>query len=64
MNLISLVLTLAIVGLILYLIETYIPMADPIKLIIRIVIVVAVILWLLNGFGVLGGGDLHLGKLG
>jgi len=48
---IGLILTLALIGLCLYLIETYIPMAPPFKLLIRIVVVVLVILWLINVFG-------------
>ena len=54
MSLISVVITLVIVGLLLWLINTYIPMADSIKKILNIVVVVVVILWLLQGFGVLG----------
>lgn len=50
---ISLILTLALLGLVLYLIETYIPMDPTIRTLIRVVIVVCVILWLLRflGFG-------------
>ncbi len=54
MSLIVLILVLAVVGLGLYLIETYIPMAPPIKLVIRVVVVIAVVLWLLQLFGVVG----------
>lgn len=60
MSLIMLVLVLAVVGLCLYLIETYIPMAPPIKLVIRIVILIAVVLWLLQLFGVVGPTVGHL----
>lgn len=49
---IGLILGLAILGLILYLIETYIPMDSAIKLVIRIVVVIAVILYLIRIFGV------------
>lgn len=49
---IGLVLGLALVGLVLYLIETYIPMDPAIKTVIRIVIVVCVILYLVRLFGV------------
>jgi hypothetical protein len=51
MTLISLVLTLVIVGLLLWLINTYIPMDAKIKNILNIVVVIFVILWLLNVFG-------------
>lgn len=49
---IGLVLGLALVGLVLYLIETYIPMDPAIKTVIRIVIVVCVILYLVRLFGI------------
>lgn len=52
MGLISLVLMLALVGLVLYLIETYVPMSPPIKMLIRIVVVVVVILYLIQLFGI------------
>lgn len=58
MSLITLILTLAIVGFLLWLIVTYIPMPAPFKQIIMVIIVIAVVLWLLNGFGVLGGGPM------
>jgi len=49
-ELIATVLGLAIVGVILYFIETYIPMSEPIKVLIRIVIVVAVVLYLVQKY--------------
>lgn len=54
MPIISILITLIIVGLVLYLIETYIPMDAAIKTVIRVVIVLVLCLWLLNTFGVLG----------
>jgi hypothetical protein len=54
MSLITIVITLIIVGVLLWLINTYIPMDGKIKKIINIVVVVVVVLWLLNVFGVLG----------
>jgi hypothetical protein len=61
MPLLNVVLTLVVVGVILWLINTYIPMQGTIKKILNIVVVVAVILWLLYGFGVLNGsGTVHL----
>lgn len=53
---ISIVVTLAVIGLVLWLIETYIPMDAGIKRLIHIVAVVAVVLWLLQVFGVWSGG--------
>jgi hypothetical protein len=49
-GLIELIIVLAVVGVILFLIETYIPMAAPIKTIIRVVVVIVVCLWLLQMF--------------
>jgi len=52
--LISLLITLVVVGVILYLINNYLPMDGKIKSILNIVVVIAVILWLLRTFGLLG----------
>ena len=64
MSLISLVFTLIVIGVLLWLINTYIPMDIKIKKIINVVVVVAVILWVLGLF--LGGwgdlGNIRIGK--
>jgi len=54
MPLITIVITLIVVGVLLWLINTYIPMDGKIKKILNIVVVVAVVLWLLNVFGLWG----------
>jgi hypothetical protein len=54
MPLVTLVITLIVVGVLLWLVNTYIPMDGKIKKIINIVVVVVVVLWLLNVFGVWG----------
>lgn len=54
MPLITLVITLIAVGVLLWLANTYIPMDGKIKKILNIVVVIAVVLWLLNVFGVWG----------
>ncbi len=54
MPLIQLVIVLVVVGVILWLINSYIPMQTTIKKILNAVVVIAVILWLLNVFGVIG----------
>ena len=62
MGLIQLVIVLVIVGVILWAVNTYIPMDDKIKKILNIVVVIAVILWLLTVFGVLGSvGNIRVG---
>ena len=61
MSLISVVLTLIVVGVLLWLINTYIPMQGTIKSILNAVVVIAVVLWLLYAFGVLGHpGDIRI----
>jgi hypothetical protein len=54
MSLITIVVTLVVVGVLLWLVNTYIPMDGKIKKILNIVVVVVVVLWLLNVFGVWG----------
>jgi len=54
MSLISLLVTLIVIGVLLWLINTYIPMDGKIKKIINVVVVVCVVLWLLSVFGVIG----------
>lgn len=54
MSLISIILVIIVVGVLLWLINTYIPMDAKIKQILNILIVIAVVLWLLQVFGVLG----------
>jgi hypothetical protein len=51
--LISVIVTLVVVGLVLYLIDL-IPMDGTIKRIIHLIIVIVVILWLLQVFGLMG----------
>jgi hypothetical protein len=54
MSILTILLSLALFGFILYLIVTYIPMPDPIKKIIIAIAVLFLILWLLEGLGALG----------
>ena len=53
MPLITIIIVLIVVGAALWAINTYIPMAGPIKTILNIVVVVIVCLWLLQTFGVI-----------
>jgi hypothetical protein len=55
MSLISIVLVLIVVGVILWIINTYIPMANSIKTILNAVVVICVIVWLLSVFGIIHG---------
>lgn len=54
MPLIQLVLILVVVGVILWVINRYIPMQSTIKTILNVVVVIVVILWLLSVFGLIG----------
>lgn len=55
MSIINVIIVLVVVGLILWLINTYIPMDRKIKSILNIVVVIAVIIWLLKAFGLFTG---------
>lgn len=54
MPLISLILVIVVLGVVLYLIETYVPMSPPIRTVLRVVVVLAVVVWLLQILGVVG----------
>ena len=58
---IQLIVGLVVVGLILYLVETYIPMDPVIRTVIRVVVVLCVILWLLSAFGMIDMPVPHFG---
>ena len=63
MPLITLVVVLVVVGVLLWLINTYIPMQGTIKSILNAVVVIGVVIWLLQAFGLLGSlENIHVGK--
>ena len=51
MPLIYIVVTLIVVGILLWLVNTYIPMASGIKMILNAVVVIAVAIWVLKAVG-------------
>jgi hypothetical protein len=54
---------LIVVGVLLWAANSYIPMEPRIKSILNIVVIIAVILWLLNAFGVFGSlSGIRIGK--
>ena len=55
MSLITVALVLIIVGVLLGLINRFIPMAQSIKTILNVVVIIAVIVWLLQVFGLISG---------
>lgn len=61
MGIVQLVITLVIVGVILWAVNTYIPMDGKIKQILNVVVVIAVVLWLLSIFGVLPMANIRVG---
>ena len=63
MPLIHVIVVLIVVGVVLYLINTYIPMAGSIKAILNAVVVIFVVLWLLSVFGLIGAlSSIRVGK--
>jgi hypothetical protein len=62
MSLITLIVILIVVGVLLWLVNTYIPMDPKIKQILNAVVVIAVVLWLLQQFGLLAQlSSIHVG---
>jgi hypothetical protein len=55
MSIISVLVVLVILGLALYLVETYVPMSPPIKVVLRVVVVLLLVLWLLQVAGIWRG---------
>ena len=63
MPLINVVITLIVVGVLLWLVNVYIPMDGKIKRILNVVVVIVVVVWLLQAFGLLGSLDsIHIGN--
>lgn len=51
MSLLTVVLVILVIGVLLWLAQTYIPMAQPVRQILTAVVIVALVLWLLQVFG-------------
>ena len=63
MPLIQLVIVLVVVGVILWVINSYIPMQSTIKRILNVVVIIVVIIWLLGAFGLIGNlSTIRIGK--
>jgi hypothetical protein len=63
MPLIQILLALIVVGVLLWLVNRFIPMANSIKSILNAVVVIAVVLWLLNVFGLFHSlSNIHVGR--
>jgi hypothetical protein len=62
MPLINVLLVLVVVGVILWLVNNYIPMDRKIKSILNVVVMIAVVLWLLSAFGIFNSlSTIHIG---
>ena len=63
MPLMTVVLTLVVVGVLLWLVNTYIPMDAKIKRILNVVVVIATVVWVLNVFGLFASlGNVRVGN--
>ena len=65
MSLVSVILVLVVVGVMLWLINTYIPMDGKIKGILNAVVVICVVVWLMYVFGIISrSGDIRVPRVG
>jgi hypothetical protein len=63
MPVVNLVVVLIVVGVLLWMVNNYIPMDGKIKRILNIVVVIAVVIWLLQVFGIMGNiSTMHIGN--
>ena len=63
MPLLNLVIVLVVVGVVLWVINSYIPMQATIKKILNVVVIIAVVIWLFSVFGVIGNiSAIRIGK--
>lgn len=53
MSILNVLIVLIVVGVLLWLVNTYIPMDAKIKQVLNIVAIIVVVIWLLKAFGVL-----------
>ena len=61
MSLVTVVVVLIVVGVLLWLINNYIPMDGKIKNILNAVVVIVVVVWLLQSFGLLSSlNNIHI----
>jgi hypothetical protein len=63
MTLVNIIVILILVGLALWLVNTYIPMAAGIKSLLNVVVFVVVLIWLLQVFGLIAHVPIHIPPL-
>ncbi|MGA2982301.1 MAG: Thivi_2564 family membrane protein [Terriglobia bacterium] len=65
MPLVQIIIVLIVVGVLLWLVNNFIPMAGSIKSLLNAVVIIVVVVWLLNVFGLMHYiTDLHIGRMG
>ena len=52
MDLLQVIVVLIILGTCMYLVNTYLPIAQPIKTVINVLVVLVIVVWLLSLFGI------------
>jgi hypothetical protein len=63
MTLLGLIIALVIIGVILWLINSLIPMDPKVKTILNVVVIIVLLLWLLSVFGIVGPLDVPIGHI-
>jgi hypothetical protein len=64
MPLVQIVIVLIVIGVLLWLVNSYIPMDGKIKNILNAIVVICVVVWLLQVFGLLGAiNGIHVGQV-
>jgi hypothetical protein len=53
-SIVTVILVIVLVGVVLWAINAYVPMASPVRTILNVVVVLLLIIWLLQGFGLIG----------
>jgi hypothetical protein len=64
MDIVTLIIVFVVVGVVLWLINTYVPMEPSVKKLMNIAVVVLLVLWLLFSVLGLGGGNLGTVRVG
>ncbi len=59
MSILSILVAIILVGVALYVVNTVIPMDGKVKQILNVLVIVLLLLWILDVFGVLGGYGIH-----
>jgi hypothetical protein len=55
MPILTIILIIVLVGVLLWALNSFVPMDSKVKSILNVVVVICLIIWLLQAFGILGG---------